>query len=71
MVCKACEKPKVSYKKGLWSPDEDQRLRDFILKHGHGRWSSVPARAGKSFPLAVKITTHLPTSIQRTWASSA
>ncbi|CAD5193781.1 unnamed protein product [Musa acuminata subsp. malaccensis] len=46
MGCKACEKPKVSYKKGLWSPDEDQRLRDFILKHGHGCWSSVPARAG-------------------------
>ncbi|KAJ8464965.1 hypothetical protein OPV22_027517 [Ensete ventricosum] len=46
MGCKASEKPKVSYKRGLWSPDEDQKLRDFILKHGHGCWSSVPARAG-------------------------
>ncbi|WOK98783.1 transcription factor MYB23-like [Canna indica] len=46
MGCKMCEKPKQSYRKGLWSPDEDQRLRDYILKHGHGIWSVVPIRAG-------------------------
>ncbi|KAG1355099.1 transcription factor LAF1-like [Cocos nucifera] len=46
MGCKTCEKPKVGYRKGLWSPDEDQKLRDYILRHGHGCWSTVPAKAG-------------------------
>ncbi|XP_042055877.1 transcription factor LAF1-like [Salvia splendens] len=41
-----CEKPKKKHRKGLWSPDEDQRLRNYILKHGHGCWSSVPINAG-------------------------
>jgi len=40
------QKPKLKHKKGLWSPDEDQRLRDYIIKHGHGCWSSVPVNAG-------------------------
>nr|GMD53821.1 transcription factor LAF1-like [Ipomoea batatas] len=40
------EKPKQKHKKGLWSPDEDQKLRNHILKHGHGCWSSVPINAG-------------------------
>ncbi|RRT52119.1 hypothetical protein B296_00050667 [Ensete ventricosum] len=48
MGCKMCEKPKVNHRKGLWSPEEDQRLRDYILEHGHGCWSSVPVKAGES-----------------------
>ncbi|MCL7039250.1 hypothetical protein MKW94_020381 [Papaver nudicaule] len=44
--CKTCEKPKMKHKKGLWSPDEDQRLRNYILQHGHGCWSSIPIRTG-------------------------
>ncbi|CAL9757872.1 unnamed protein product [Musa acuminata subsp. burmannicoides] len=43
---KTREKPKAKHRKGLWSPDEDQRLREHILEHGHGYWSSVPAKAG-------------------------
>ncbi|KAK3001242.1 hypothetical protein RJ639_020369, partial [Escallonia herrerae] len=46
MGCKPLEKPKMKHKKGLWSPDEDQKLRDYILKHGHGCWSSIPISAG-------------------------
>ncbi|XP_042380968.1 transcription factor LAF1-like isoform X1 [Zingiber officinale] len=46
MGCRACEKPKVNYKKGLWSPDEDQRLRDYVLSHGLSCWSAIPAKAG-------------------------
>ncbi|XP_009398854.2 myb-related protein 308-like isoform X1 [Musa acuminata AAA Group] len=46
MGCKMCEKSKVNHRKGLWSPEEDQRLRDYILAHGHGCWSSVPVKAG-------------------------
>ncbi|MCE2056198.1 hypothetical protein HAX54_044237 [Datura stramonium] len=29
------EKAKQKHRKGLWSPDEDQKLKDYILKHGH------------------------------------
>ena len=34
-------------KKGLWSPDEDEKLRLFITTHGHSAcWSSIPKLAG-------------------------
>ncbi|KAI3458161.1 hypothetical protein Pfo_014824 [Paulownia fortunei] len=38
-------KPKQNHKKGLWSPDEDQKLRNYIQKYGHGCWSFVPTNA--------------------------
>ncbi|KAJ8455711.1 hypothetical protein OPV22_035060 [Ensete ventricosum] len=46
MECKNCKKPEVDCRKGLWSPDEDQKLRDYILQHGVSCWSAVPAKAG-------------------------
>lgn len=46
MGCKAAEKPKQKHKKGLWSPDEDDKLKNYIIKNGHGCWSSVPINAG-------------------------
>ncbi|XP_059304821.1 transcription factor LAF1-like [Lycium ferocissimum] len=46
MGCKPTEKPKQKHKKGLWSPDEDDKLKNYIIKHGHGCWSSVPINAG-------------------------
>ncbi|KAL5211820.1 hypothetical protein ABZP36_022667 [Zizania latifolia] len=46
MGCKSCEKPRPNYRKGLWSPEEDQKLRDYILRQGHGCWSALPANAG-------------------------
>ncbi|CAD6341323.1 unnamed protein product [Miscanthus lutarioriparius] len=46
MGCKACQKPKVQYRKGLWSPEEDEKLRDYILRYGHGCWSALPLKAG-------------------------
>uniref|UniRef100_A0A803PQL9 Uncharacterized protein n=1 Tax=Cannabis sativa TaxID=3483 RepID=A0A803PQL9_CANSA len=45
MGCKSQDKPKPKHRKGLWSPEEDLRLRNFVLKHGHGCWSSVPIKA--------------------------
>ncbi|XP_038691907.1 transcription repressor MYB6-like [Tripterygium wilfordii] len=39
-----CTKQKV--KKGLWSPEEDDKLIKFITTQGHGPWSSVPKLAG-------------------------
>ncbi|XP_074293606.1 transcription factor LAF1-like [Silene latifolia] len=34
------------HKRGLWSPEEDQRLQDHILQHGIVCWTSLPANAG-------------------------
>nr|ASR18099.1 R2R3MYB14 [Ginkgo biloba] len=39
-----CHKQKL--KRGLWSPEEDEKLTCYIKKHGHGRWSAVPKHAG-------------------------
>lgn len=40
-----CYKQKL--RKGLWSPEEDEKLIKHITKYGHGCWSSVPKFAGK------------------------
>ncbi|PSS21644.1 Transcription factor like [Actinidia chinensis var. chinensis] len=39
-----CYKQKL--RKGLWSPEEDEKLITHINKYGHGCWSSVPKLAG-------------------------
>nr|WNH14546.1 MYB61 [Betula platyphylla] len=39
-----CYKQKL--RKGLWSPEEDEKLLNYITKQGHGCWSSVPKLAG-------------------------
>jgi Myb-like DNA-binding domain len=49
-----CSKQKV--KRGLWSPEEDEKLLKYITTHGHGCWSAVPKLAGKSPPLPVSLT---------------
>jgi myb proto-oncogene protein len=37
---------KVGLKKGPWTPEEDQKLLDYIEEHGHGSWRALPAKAG-------------------------
>ncbi|URE28679.1 hypothetical protein MUK42_18300 [Musa troglodytarum] len=39
-----CYKQKL--RKGLWSPEEDDKLIKHITQFGHGCWSSVPKQAG-------------------------
>ncbi|CAH2064788.1 unnamed protein product, partial [Thlaspi arvense] len=39
-------KSKEKQRKGLWSPEEDEKLRSHVLKYGHGCWSSIPTQAG-------------------------
>ena len=41
---RCCTKQKV--KRGLWSPEEDEKLITHITTYGHGSWSSVPKLAG-------------------------
>ncbi|KAL7098425.1 hypothetical protein ACP275_09G017300 [Erythranthe tilingii] len=40
----SCVKHKL--RKGLWSPEEDEKLQNYITKFGVGCWSSVPKLAG-------------------------
>uniref|UniRef100_A0ACD5WXP7 Uncharacterized protein n=1 Tax=Avena sativa TaxID=4498 RepID=A0ACD5WXP7_AVESA len=39
-----CHKKRL--RRGLWSPEEDDKLMNHIAKYGHGCWSSVPKLAG-------------------------
>ncbi|XP_061369527.1 transcription factor MYB17-like [Gastrolobium bilobum] len=39
-----CEKHGV--KRGAWTPEEDLALVDYINKHGHGSWRTLPKHAG-------------------------
>ncbi|KAL6549467.1 hypothetical protein OROHE_008584 [Orobanche hederae] len=38
--------PKQKLRKGLWSPEEDEKLYNYIKNYGVGCWSSVPKLAG-------------------------
>jgi len=40
---------KNGLKKGPWTPEEDQKLIDYIHKHGHGKWRTLPKNAGTYF----------------------
>jgi len=33
-------------KKGPWLPEEDDKLINYIHKHGHSSWSALPKLAG-------------------------
>lgn len=44
-----CDKNGV--KKGPWTPEEDQKLIDYIRFHGPGNWRILPKNAGKLYIL--------------------
>ncbi|KAG8099274.1 hypothetical protein GUJ93_ZPchr0013g34431 [Zizania palustris] len=46
MAKRACGGVKKKLRRGLWSPEEDEKLLSHIAKYGHGCWSSVPKLAG-------------------------
>jgi len=48
-----CNKQKV--RRGLWSPEEDEKLIKYITTHGHGCWSSVPRQAGTQMLIDTRI----------------
>ncbi|XP_059651841.1 transcription factor MYB83-like [Cornus florida] len=33
-------------RKGLWSPEEDEKLMNYMLRNGHGCWSDIARNAG-------------------------
>ncbi|XP_062232042.1 myb-related protein Hv33-like [Phragmites australis] len=42
----SCGGVQPKLRKGLWSPEEDEKLYNHIIRHGVGCWSSVPKLAG-------------------------
>ncbi|MFS7951310.1 putative transcription factor MYB-HB-like family [Helianthus anomalus] len=44
--CRHFKQKQHNIKKGLWSPEEDEKLFSYIVKFGVGSWTSVPHRAG-------------------------
>ncbi|KAL5232449.1 hypothetical protein ABZP36_031225 [Zizania latifolia] len=42
----SCGGVQTKLRKGLWSPEEDEKLYNHIIRHGVGCWSSVPKLAG-------------------------
>ncbi|KAL4344108.1 transcription factor MYB74-like [Arachis ipaensis] len=48
-MAKSCSSEKNNnngLKKGPWTPEEDQKLIDYIQKHEHGKWRTLPKNAG-------------------------
>ncbi|XP_038888759.1 transcription factor MYB14-like [Benincasa hispida] len=42
--CCCCDETTV--KKGVWTPEEDQKLIDYVNKYGHWNWRRLPKYAG-------------------------
>lgn len=42
---------KNGLKKGPWTPEEDQKLIDYIQKNGYGNWRTLPKNAGNKLIL--------------------
>ena len=36
----------VIVRKGAWTPQEDEILKEYVKKNGEGDWSSVPGKCG-------------------------
>ncbi|KAF8411247.1 hypothetical protein HHK36_003794 [Tetracentron sinense] len=47
-------------KKGPWTQEEDQKLMDYIQKHGHGSWRTLPKNAVN--PEILRLATNLLSS---------
>lgn len=46
-----CDMEKM--KRGVWSPEEDAKLIQYIKEHGHGTWRHLPKQAGFLFFLCL------------------
>ncbi|KAJ9557996.1 hypothetical protein OSB04_012610 [Centaurea solstitialis] len=46
MMGRSSSSDESGLKKGPWTPEEDQKLIDYIEQNGHGSWRALPALAG-------------------------
>ncbi|MFQ6625378.1 hypothetical protein Gotur_006278 [Gossypium turneri] len=44
-------------KRGPWTAEEDKILIDYIQKHGHGKWRTLPKNAGILLLINVQVLT--------------
>lgn len=38
--------PNLKLRKGLWSPEEDEKLMNYMLRNGQGCWTDIARNAG-------------------------
>lgn len=53
MMVRTPSSDKNGLKKGTWTPEEDQKLVDYITRYGHWNWRLLPKFAGN---IATKFT---------------
>ncbi|OWM88269.1 transcription factor MYB39-like [Punica granatum] len=41
-----CRAEENGVKRGPWTPEEDEKLSEYVSKHGHGSWRALPRLAG-------------------------
>lgn len=60
---------KNGLKKGPWTPEEDQKLMDYIQKHGRGSWRTLPKNAGKWSIFFIFISKLSSFNVSKIWSS--